>query len=764
MSINKLLKKIFYLFTSLLLIIQSVVPILPALAQVWPVYAEEEQSSAILSSADESTANQQLTTSQEPNPNQDGNSLANQPEGSSPPPLSDLTPAPTPSPTDPGVEPQAIGALEVDIIEGQTSKTPLLDQLEQPESQASASLATDQLDYPPESTVKISGSGFEPNQTLTIRVTWPDGTVRASGAKLGEIDQTTTDAEGNLYFEYQLTAGLAGQYKIEVLNSSGQVLNTASFTDNHEDEDETPPESQFTSPEEESFWGQGGIYIAGSSTDFPQTTVDFVTLWGTFSGEENWFEIAEILNESLEEPFFWVFNWTPEEEGAYDIMVEATDTAGNTESSPIVENIIYDITQPTSDITFPEEEARYIEDVWTGEIQGTASDSPSSGVASVLVSIQRDSDGFFWDADDEDWVIGEEEEEEYLNEAEFDAETGEWKFTFVFIEPEGEDEGYTARSHALDNAGNLEATNIIHFFFGRAPIIADEASINPTSSSVTISWTTDHPATSRVVYDTTPHPVLAEPPNYGYANSTTEADTDPKVTSHQVTIDGLTAGTAYFYRTVSAGSPESVGDEKTFTTANLPSSTFSTPGPASPPICGDQKPGSAPTLLTAQARTNEVVLTWTEATDPVSYYLVTYGTAAGVQSFGNPNVGGKGTTSYIVKGLSGGTTYYFKVRAGNGCAPGDFSNQLSATPGGGVITGTAVGFTPGVFGSQTQVATPSAEATPAAGGLLSPLPAALGVESEVKGVRNWPKFVIIAILILGGIGLFWLVRRKSNRL
>ena len=660
-------------------------------------------------------------------------------------------------------EDQPTISAQIQTQPAQTTTNPI----DQIINQFKAFITTDQTDYAPESVVKITGSGFEPNQNLTFRVTWPDGTIRGSGNRLGETDKTTTDAQGNLSFEYQLTAGLEGEYKIEVLNSSGQVLKTASFTDNHEDEDETPPESQFTSPEDESFWGQGGIYIAGSSTDFPQTTVDFVTLWGTFTGEDDWFEIAEIPNESLEEPFFWSFNWTPEEEGTYDILAEATDTAGNVEGSPIVESVTYDVTAPVSEISYPEEDARYIEDVWEGEISGTASDSPSSGVSGVLVSIQRDVDGFFWDDDDGEWVVGEEEEEEYLNQAEFDTETGEWNFIFDFIEPEGEDEGYTVRSHALDNAGNLEATNVIHFFFGRAPIIADEASTNPTSSSVTISWTTDHLATSRVVYDTTPHPVLAEPPNYGYANSTTEADTDPKVISHQVTIDGLTAGTTYFYRTVSAGSPESVGDEKTFTTAGLLSPagpTFAAPGPASPPICGDQKPGSAPTLLTAQARTNEVVLTWTEATDPVSYYLVSYGIAADVQLFGNPNVGGKGTTSYTVKGLSGGTTYYFKVRAGNGCAPGDFSNQLSTTPGGGVITGTAVGFVPGVFGSQTQVATPSAQATPAAGGLLSPSPAALGVEAEVKGVRNWPKFVIIAIVILGGIGLLWLVRRKSNRL
>ena len=67
--------------------------------------------------------------------------------------------------------------------------------------------------------------------------------------------------------------------------------------------------------------------------------------------------------------------------------------------------------------------------------------------------------------------------------------------------------------------------------------------------------------------------------------------------------------------------------------------------------------------------------------------------------FGNPNVGDKGTTSFRVQGLSGGMTYYFKVRAGDGCMPGDFSNGLSVlVPGGKLIT-PAANFQTDVLGS-----------------------------------------------------------------
>lgn len=124
--------------------------------------------------------------------------------------------------------------------------------------------------------------------------------------------------------------------------------------------------------------------------------------------------------------------------------------------------------------------------------------------------------------------------------------------------------------------------------------------------------------------------------------------------------------------------------------------------------CTAEAPSEAPDL-SATAGVNTVTLTWT-AVSPVTHYAIRYGVNPGEYVYGASNVGN--VTSYVVSGLSAGTTYYFQVMGVNDCAPGSWSNEASATPTGtvlGVTTGglppAATGFTEEVLGEST----PSAE-------------------------------------------------------
>jgi hypothetical protein len=107
------------------------------------------------------------------------------------------------------------------------------------------------------------------------------------------------------------------------------------------------------------------------------------------------------------------------------------------------------------------------------------------------------------------------------------------------------------------------------------------------------------------------------------------------------------------------------------------------PTPTSAPgVCNNPTPGSAPKLTDAvSAGAHSVTLTWEKATNPVTYYLLAFGTTTGNYIYGSPNIGDQNTTSYTVGNLSTGRKYYFVIRAFNGCAPSSYSNEIVGTAG-----------------------------------------------------------------------------------
>ena len=130
---------------------------------------------------------------------------------------------------------------------------------------------------------------------------------------------------------------------------------------------------------------------------------------------------------------------------------------------------------------------------------------------------------------------------------------------------------------------------------------------------------------------------------------------------------------------------ETVFDTITYQAATTDSSTssnssgggFSAASLPGNPACHSTAPGSAPRIYDAKAQgANSIFLTFSGAQDPVSYYAIEFGTESGKYPFGSTNIGGREVRSFIVRSLKPNTTYYFRVRAGNGCAPGPWSNEV----------------------------------------------------------------------------------------
>ena len=117
----------------------------------------------------------------------------------------------------------------------------------------------------------------------------------------------------------------------------------------------------------------------------------------------------------------------------------------------------------------------------------------------------------------------------------------------------------------------------------------------------------------------------------------------------------------------------------TFTAVERTTSASSA-GTVKAPTCSDPPPSNAPHLFQIYTSGNSAKLFFTPANDNLSYYYVAYGLSNNDERFGVSYSHGlsKGVVDYSVQGLLPKTTYYFKVRGGNGCAPGPWSNILSA--------------------------------------------------------------------------------------
>src|SRR5262245_18955225 len=81
----------------------------------------------------------------------------------------------------------------------------------------------DKGDYRPDETVHVTGTAYPPLTPITVQVTLPDGGV--------VTDNIATDESGSIAWDYVLLNGVRADYLVDVLDQSGAVLASTSFTD-----------------------------------------------------------------------------------------------------------------------------------------------------------------------------------------------------------------------------------------------------------------------------------------------------------------------------------------------------------------------------------------------------------------------------------------------------------------------------------------------------------------------------------------------------
>jgi hypothetical protein len=183
------------------------------------------------------------------------------------------------------------------------------------------------------------------------------------------------------------------------------------------------------------------------------------------------------------------------------------------------------------------------------------------------------------------------------------------------------------------------------------PVVSNVNTSNIATTSATITWTTDEPATSQVEYGTTAA--------YGANTPFNSA----LVTNHSQTLSGLTFNTIYNYRVISR---DAAGNQ-TFS-PNFTFTTLAESPPTAPVISG---------MTTGNITSSSVTISW--QTDVPADSQIEYGTTTTYGSSTPLDTTLVTNHNQTITGLAAGVTYHYRVKSRG-------QNDVQAISGDGVFT------------------------------------------------------------------------------
>jgi hypothetical protein len=98
----------------------------------------------------------------------------------------------------------------------------------------------------------------------------------------------------------------------------------------------------------------------------------------------------------------------------------------------------------------------------------------------------------------------------------------------------------------------------------------------------------------------------------------------------------------------------------------------------STPVCNDTAPGSSPKLFQVDLTSTSATLNFVPAISPLTYYYIAFGSNPNNMEYGTQfnSAVYPGVQKVTVNALKPNTKYYFKIRGGNGCTPGNWSSSI----------------------------------------------------------------------------------------
>ncbi|MDB5237207.1 MAG: hypothetical protein JWL88_309, partial [Parcubacteria group bacterium] len=447
------------------------------------------------------------------------------------------------------------------------------------------------------------------SSTVTYGTTTGYGTASTTATLLTSHSITLTGLTANTAYHYQIgSADSSGN----VATSSDQTFTTAAAPDT------TPPGVTLTAP-------TNGATISGSAVSVTATSTDNIAVAGvTF-----YIDGISVGAEDTTFPYAITIDSTGLSNASHAFIAVARDTSSNyatsTTATVTVNNTAPDTTPPviaaisagtpgqtTATIHWTTDEAASSEvDYGTTTSYGTASTSATL-VTSHFVTLT--------------------------------GLTANTTYHFRIVSADASSNTSTSTDQTFTTAAIPDTT---------PPVISSISSGTPGQTSATITWNTDETASSTV--------------SYGATSSYGTASTSPAlVTSHSITLAGLTAATTYHYQVSSADSSSNIATstDRTFTTAAIPDTT--------PPIISSIASSTSQTAAT---------ITWT--TDENSDSRIDLGTTA---SYGTASTSATLVTSHSITftGLTANTTYHFRVQSAdassNIATSSDMTLKTAATP------------------------------------------------------------------------------------